>query len=121
MAEEFGFQKSVRNRGRIHGQERTIADGASLVYRARDQFLSRPALPLNEDRHCGRGRLFGQLKNGAHMGILGDEDLSVIGRHFHAADLLLHQGLLPVAANRKSNLLVIKRLGDEVHRAPLQG
>src|SRR5688572_16796929 len=60
MAEEFAFEQLARNRCAIDADERAPASWASIVEGARDKFLSRSRLAL--DQHCRRCR-----RNDSHL------------------------------------------------------
>jgi hypothetical protein len=56
MSEQFAFKQSFRNGGAIHGDKGLAASIAGIVDEARQQFLARAALCLNQNIGAGTGR-----------------------------------------------------------------
>ena len=66
MPEQLALDQLCRQRRRIHRNKRPRLSSALLVNRPRDQFLSRTALPANQNRSICSGHLADQIINLLH-------------------------------------------------------
>ena len=69
MTEQFRFQERIRQRHAIHRNEGTVRPQTGVVNRARNEFFSRAAFPI--DQHVGmRGPTFSiRLKTDSMAGL----------------------------------------------------
>ncbi len=66
VAEQFGFEEGLGQRGNVHGHERALGSRAGVVDRAGHQLLARAALAPNQDRGPARGRARGGVDGLGH-------------------------------------------------------
>ena len=91
MAEELALDEGFGDGAAVEGDERLLLPGAVVVDGLRDQFLSRPALPGDQDVGLGGGHLLEEVIKGEHLWTLTDD----VVEHIAVSDDLLQAGRSP--------------------------
>ncbi len=85
VAEEFGLDEVLRDRGAVDGEERPFGAQGVLVDAAGDEFLARAAFAGDEHGRVARGDLADGLQDFLHRFGTADDAFLVVGRvHEHA-------------------------------------
>ncbi len=79
MAEEFGFEQVLRDRGAIYRDEDLVRARALHVHEAREHFLAGAAFARNQDRGFGACDLCRKAHDARHRFVAEDEIAAVVG------------------------------------------
>ena len=124
VTEQLGLEQRLGNRAAVERDEPLGAAGAVVMNRARDDFLAGAGLAGHENRARRRRDGFEQLKERAHRRAAADEPLELVALLQLRAQIRVFRfepALLERRVQRVQQLVELKRLGDEIGRAALDG
>jgi putative methionine-R-sulfoxide reductase with GAF domain len=124
MAEELGLEKRFGDRSAIERDETLRPARAVVMNRPRDHFLTSTGFAGHENGAAGRRHRFEQLKQLAHRRAAADEPfepIALLQLRPQVRIFCLQPALLERRAQGVQQLVELKRLGDEIGGAALDG